>query len=388
MRRLDLALLDTTTWPEFVWDWLQLMRDRHLLALHYGSSGSDSGGKKQPRQRRPRGGSGSEGNGESEGSEEDEEGEGAGGPAVAPKVKAEAEAAVEQLEAATGDGGRKGGGGGGTPAARAKARKRSAPKRVDEAALVWTEDEEEGHLVTRRRGPIGRRKAAPAAPGAPHGGARPPASAAASRGVSEEPERGAPAEGGATGAAPERGATPEKPSEARPGPAAAAPMEPAAAPAGTPPPPKRRKLDEAAAAPPRGAPAPRSPPPALLAAMRAARPGPASARVGYWALSVRARAAVLARMCEDLLNSGLARTEIDKREGAGLFHAGKGGAGGAFAMLADASGGRDKGGGGEDGGGKDDAKPAVSGRARRGRWGREGPAARAWEPLLSFAPRS
>jgi hypothetical protein len=355
MRRLDLALLDTTTWPEFVWDWLALMRDRHLLSLHYGAAGGS--GSKGRRRR------GSEGTDDSSGSGSEGDDEGGGAPAVrevAPEVKAEADAAVKQLEAAAKARGPRSKGAGGAPAGRERARKRGAPRRVDEAAIVWTDDEEDGRPVTRRRGPIGRKKAVPAA--APAGGAaRPPASAAASRGASEEPERAA--AGGHEG-----DAAPASPAKAAPA------GEQQRAPAGTPPPVKRRKVEAGGGggvAPPVPR-APRPPPPELIAAMRAARPGPGSASVSYWALTPRQRAAILARMCEDLLNSGLARTELDKREGAGMFHAGRGGAGGAFAMTeaAAAAGGGD----GEDGdGAKDDGKPVVGGGqgagAPGGPWG-------------------
>jgi hypothetical protein len=74
---------------------------------------------------------------------------------------------------------------------------------------------------------------------------------------------------------------------------------------------------------------------ALLAALHARKHGTASGatrRTDFWSLGPEANAAVLARLCDDLLDSGAIRAEIDRREAGGYMHAGKGGAGGVFAM--------------------------------------------------------
>lgn len=81
--------------------------------------------------------------------------------------------------------------------------------------------------------------------------------------------------------------------------------------------------------------APAVPSAALLAGLRARKHGTASGatrRMDFWSLGPEANAAVLARLCDDLLDSGAIRAEIDRRENGGYMHAGKGGAGGVFAM--------------------------------------------------------
>jgi hypothetical protein len=402
-RRLDLALLDSATWPEFVWDWLTLMGDGALMALHFGDGGRGGG----------KGAAGGEAGEEAE--------------AAAARL-AEGAAAAPRLR---GDGGSGGGGG-----RRRAGRKRPAPRRVEEAALTWTDDEEEGPVM-RRKGPQRRRPSQQQQQ--QHHAARPGPQPAASRGQSEEPAGGgaqrdgdADGAGGSSGGAhaPARGgaaddgvrqegledglnlkaetagdavgaaldlksedeaqgqpaeATASQPPEA-PGsqPPPAPSSQPPAAAAGAnggdaAPPAKRIKLESAAAAaaasaaaapppaPPRAR-LPAGPPPPQLAAMRGARPAPPPRRREYWELPVAARAAILARMCEDLLNSGLARGELDKREGAGLWHAGKGGAGGAFGMLSDEAGG--KAGGEEKGGEKDKEKDSGAVVSGRQGWGR------------------
>jgi hypothetical protein len=58
----------------------------------------------------------------------------------------------------------------------------------------------------------------------------------------------------------------------------------------------------------------------------------AARRAEFWTLGVEANAAILARLCDDLLNSGPIRSEIDRREAAGCHHTGRGGMGGFWAM--------------------------------------------------------
>lgn len=68
----------------------------------------------------------------------------------------------------------------------------------------------------------------------------------------------------------------------------------------------------------------------LLAWFKSKKPTAGVHKADFWALGVEANAAILARLCDDLLNTGAIRAEIDRRETTGCAHAGKGGAGGAF----------------------------------------------------------
>lgn len=53
----------------------------------------------------------------------------------------------------------------------------------------------------------------------------------------------------------------------------------------------------------------------------------------YYALPVELKAAILSRLCDHLMDSTTIRAEIDRREAGGEFVSGKGGEGGAFAIM-------------------------------------------------------
>lgn len=62
-------------------------------------------------------------------------------------------------------------------------------------------------------------------------------------------------------------------------------------------------------------------------------PTPPTAQGEYYALPVEVKAAILSRLCDHLLDCTTIRAEIDRREGGGLFVSGRGGVGGAFAIM-------------------------------------------------------
>jgi hypothetical protein len=63
------------------------------------------------------------------------------------------------------------------------------------------------------------------------------------------------------------------------------------------------------------------------------QPRPPAPQPEYYSLPVEVKAAVLSRLCDHLLDCTTFRAEIDRREGGALFVSGRGGEGGAFAVM-------------------------------------------------------
>ncbi|GFR49140.1 hypothetical protein Agub_g11157, partial [Astrephomene gubernaculifera] len=73
--------------------------------------------------------------------------------------------------------------------------------------------------------------------------------------------------------------------------------------------------------------------PGLAAALRRRRPHRSVLRSEFYNLPLACKAALLARLCDDLLEAPGIRAEINRREAAGQMHAGRGGEGGAWPQF-------------------------------------------------------